>query len=105
MRASGYIGVATNNTAEYLAVINALAAALKAGYRSVHLFSDSELVVRQIRGEYRVRKEHLRPLWSQVAALCEKCECCNVESVPREHRMIGMADRMCNDLLDLLADH
>ncbi len=97
--------MATNNTAEYLAVINALAAALKAGYRSVHLFSDSELVVRQIRGEYRVKKEHLRPLWEQVAILRKKYDYCRVESVPRDHRMIGMADRMCNDLLDLLADH
>lgn len=99
-REAGFLGIATNNVAEYQAVIHALSAARARGYRVVALSSDSELVVRQIRGEYQVRKAHLRPLYEQVKALAEEFTTLAFRAVPRSHPCIALADRLCNDILD-----
>jgi ribonuclease HI len=97
---TGFLGIATNNIAEYQAVIHALTAAKVRGYRAAALFSDSELVVRQVRGEYQVRKAHLRPLYDRVMALAGEFSSLTFRAVPRTHPRIALADRLCNDTLD-----
>ena len=69
---SQYIGEATNNQAEYQAVIAALKAALKFKATEVTLYLDSELVVRQLAGSYKVRNLFLFPLYKEAAELCKK---------------------------------
>ena len=59
---SAYIGLATNNVAEYRALLMALEEAGRHGAQSITVYSDSELLVRQMNGEYRVKAAHLRPL-------------------------------------------
>jgi ribonuclease HI len=97
---SGFLGTTTNNVAEYQAVIHAMAAALRRGHRAAALYSDSELVVRQIRGEYQVRKAHLRPLYEQVRTLAKDFTTLTFRAVPRSNPCIALADRLCNDTLD-----
>lgn len=97
---AGYIGEATNNIAEYQAVIHALteARALTAG--TVVVSSDSELVVRQITGVYRVRQPHLARLHSEVVRLIGHFDRVTFSSVPRTERHIQAADALCNRCLD-----
>ena len=63
------IGNTTNNQAEYRAIIAALEKALSMGADSIELCSDSELVVKQVKGQYRVKKDTLKPLYEQVMQL------------------------------------
>jgi ribonuclease HI len=97
---SAYIGTATNNVAEYHAVINGLDAAR--GFTSGRLTvrSDSELVVRQLTGRYRITKEHLAGLAEEVRRRMRHFTEVRFESVPREHPCIQVADRLCNETLD-----
>jgi len=78
------IGRATNNQAEYRAIIAALEKAIGLGARQADIRSDSELVVRQINGRYRVKKASLRPLYLQVGQLLSQFEDFTVTHVPRE---------------------
>jgi ribonuclease HI len=80
---SEYIGIGTNNIAEYTAVIRALETAHTMGETEVHVKSDSQLVVRQLNGEYRVRDPGLRPLRERVGQLCKGLEV-HFEHIPRE---------------------
>lgn len=95
-----FLGEMTNNEAEYHAVINALLAAKKHGAQSIRVCSDSQLVIRQLKGEYRVNKPNLRILHAKVR-LCEK-DYLLVEysSVRRDHPRIQEADMLCNRVLD-----
>ena len=77
------IGRSTNNQAEYRAVIAALEKAVKLGATHVDLFSDSELLVRQIKGQYRVKKAELKPLYQQVKHLQGLLQGFTVTHVPR----------------------
>jgi len=97
---SGFLGKTTNNVAEYNAVIHALQAAKDKGYKTVEIYSDSELVVKQINGQYQVRKAHLRPLWEEVKKLQSCFEYTVFNSVPRSDRYVSVADQMCNETLD-----
>jgi ribonuclease HI len=97
---SGYIGIATNNVAEYRAVINGLRAAQAFTQGRLKVRSDSELVVRQLTGRYRIRKEHLMVLADEVRQLVQGFAAVGFESVPREHPYIQVADRLCNEVLD-----
>lgn len=97
---SGYAGVATNNTAEYLAVIHALDAAAERTDRDVSVYSDSELVVRQMNGEYRVNKEHLKKLKAEVLDRTRLFRSVNFISVRRTNPFTARADRLCNEELD-----
>jgi ribonuclease HI len=101
---SAFIGTNTNNVAEYHAVINALQEALRAGWRRAALYSDSELVVRQITGRYRVRKAHLAPLLKEVLTLRDRFEEISFQSVPRSNPHISRADHLCNRMLDRESD-
>lgn len=87
-----YIGRATNNVAEYTALIYALQAALLRGARRVHVRMDSELVARQMAGVYRVREESLRELHAQCRHLVGGFEAWRIEAVPREQNT--EADRL-----------
>jgi ribonuclease HI len=77
------IGRSTNNQAEYRAVIAALEKAIKLGATHVDLYSDSELLVRQIKGQYRVKKAELKPLYQQVKYLQGLLQGFTVTHVPR----------------------
>src|SRR5580658_5117651 len=67
-----YIGHATNNVAEYMALIDALRQAKKLGARNLLVRGDSELIIKQMRGEYRVKNEALRDLYSEAEKLASQ---------------------------------
>ena len=93
------IGKATNNQAEYRAVIMALEWAISRGFRRVVLHSDSELVVKQITGEYAVRSHSLRDLNLRVKELLSGLEW-KAMNHPREEPHISQCDELVNKALD-----
>jgi ribonuclease HI len=94
----GYLGQATNNVAEYRGLIHALRWALARGARHVQIRSDSELVVKQLNGQYRVKHPAMVPLHSEAAGLLGRFERASVVHVPREANRA--ADRLANQALD-----
>ena len=92
------IGVATNNVAEYSALIAGLEKAHELGLREVEVVSDSELMVKQMLGEYRVKNDALRELSSQAARLARAIGSVTYTAVRREHN--ELADRLVNEALD-----
>jgi ribonuclease HI len=92
------IGVATNNVAEYRGLIAGLARAVEAGVDEVEVVSDSELIVKQMRGEYRVKNEALRTLSLEAATLARKIGRVTYTAVRREHN--ELADQLVNEALD-----
>jgi ribonuclease HI len=92
------IGIATNNVAEYSALIAGLEKAVELGVRDVEVVSDSELMVKQMRGEYRVKNEALRELSLQAARLAREVGTVTYTAVRREHN--ELADRLVNEALD-----
>ncbi len=97
-RISRTIGRATNNQAEYRAVIAALEEALKLGATQVVIRLDSELVVRQLSGQYRVRQAALQPLHRQVTGLLGQFRHFTINHIPRQQN--AEADRLANLALD-----
>jgi ribonuclease HI len=95
----GCIGRMTNNQAEYIALVRALehAARLGTGHR-VHILSDSELMVKQMRGEYRVKNEELRDLYEQARELAGRFASVDFRHIRREQNK--RADALCNEALD-----
>jgi ribonuclease HI len=96
-RISRHIGRATNNQAEYRAIISALEEAIRLGAGAVDIKSDSELVVRQLKGRYRVKKATLRPLYQQVVQLIGSLEAFTITHIPRTQNR--EADRLANRAL------
>ena len=92
------IGVATNNVAEYSALIAGLEKALELGVGEVEVVSDSELMVKQMRGEYRVKNEALRGLFLEASRLARQLGNVSYTAVRREHNKL--ADQLVNDALD-----
>ena len=92
------IGVATNNVAEYRALIAGLEAALAHGVKELEVVSDSELLVKQMRGEYKVKNAALKTLSTQAAALGRGLDSVSYTAVRREHN--ELADRLVNEALD-----
>ena len=92
------IGIATNNVAEYSALIAGLEKALELAVPEVEVISDSELLVKQMNGEYRVRNEALRELSSRAARLARQIGNVSYRAVRREHN--ELADRLVNEALD-----
>jgi ribonuclease HI len=92
------IGVATNNVAEYAALVAGLRRAAEAGVDELEVVSDSELLVKQMRGEYRVKNEALRQLFLEASALARRLEKVTYSHVRREHN--ELADRLVNEALD-----
>ena len=93
-----YIGVATNNQAEYRALISALESAKEMGATEIAVFMDSELIVKQLKGEYRVRDAGLSPLYLKVHNLRAGFRKFFVSHVPREKNK--EADKLVNEAID-----
>jgi probable phosphoglycerate mutase len=92
------IGVATNNVAEYRALVAGLERALELGVTELVVISDSELVVKQMRGEYKVKNAALRELSAEAARLARRIGNVSYAAVRREHN--ELADSLVNDALD-----
>jgi len=95
------IGTATNNVAEYRGLLAGLEAALERGVEEVEVVSDSELLVKQMRGEYKVKNETLRELVDDAEALARRLKRVRYTAVRREHN--ELADRLVNEALDSAA--
>jgi ribonuclease HI len=93
-----YLGVATNNVAEWTALLIGLEAAAERGIRRLAVRLDSELVVKQLRGEYRVKHADLQPLYKRAVTLLRRFEEVDVQHVPRKQN--SLADRLVNRVLD-----
>ncbi len=98
MEISDYIGIATNNEAEYYALLKALEAARKLGARSVSVYADSELVVRQLKGEYAVKSPKLRPLFMEAQRLKNGFDKFTIEHIQRKKN--ARADMLANIGID-----
>ena len=92
------IGVATNNAAEYRALLAGLVRAADAGIAELEVVSDSELLVKQMRGEYRVKNAALRELWGEAQSLVLRFDRVVFSAVRREEN--ELADRLVNEALD-----
>ena len=92
------IGVATNNVAEYRALVAGLEKAVEVGVSELEVISDSELMVKQMRGEYRVKNEALRDLSAQASRLAGKLGSVSYKAVRREQNKL--ADQLVNEALD-----
>ena len=92
------IGIATNNVAEYRALIAGLERAVELQVPEVEVVSDSELLVKQMRGEYRVKNEALRDLSLEATRLARKLTKVEYRHVVREQN--ELADRLVNEALD-----
>ena len=97
-----FIGQTTNNVAEYTAIIKALEAVKEIGAKELTVFSDSELLVRQINGKYKVKSEQIRPLFQQAVKLLGEFENYKVRFVPRQKNQ--EADKLVNQALNLEQD-
>jgi len=95
------IGTATNNVAEYRGLIAGLRQALELGVTELDVVSDSELMVKQMRGEYRVKNEALRKLADEAGRLARQLGVVDYRHVKRAHN--ELADRLVNEALDALA--
>jgi ribonuclease HI len=97
---SKYLGKKTNNEAEYEAVILALKEAANQKFIKIKLYSDSELVIKQINGEYKVKQDHLKKKIEEVQILSQYFTSASFKNVPRGNEYIKKCDKMCNDVLD-----
>ena len=97
------IGVATNNVAEYRALVAGLEKALELAVDDLDVVSDSELLVKQMRGEYRVKNEALRDLRDEAEATARRIGRVRYTAVRREHN--ELADRLVNEALDADAEN
>ena len=95
---SEYLGVATNNVAEYRALLLALACAAETGYRRIDVCMDSELIVRQLNGQYRVKDAKIVPLHAKARHLLRSFDEATITHVRREQNK--EADRLVNAALD-----
>jgi len=92
------IGVATNNVAEYAALVAGLERAVEVGVDELEVVSDSELLVKQMRGEYRVKNRALQDLFLEASELARKLQRVTYTAVRREHN--ELADSLVNEALD-----
>ena len=92
------IGVATNNVAEYRALVEGLRKAVELQVDELEVVSDSELLVHQMRGEYKVKNAALRELWEEAGDLADRIGQVRYTAVRREHN--ELADRLVNEALD-----
>jgi ribonuclease HI len=97
-RANEYIGETTNNVAEYRALLLGLDRARALGVRDLEIVNDSQLIARQLTGEYRVKKEDLRLLHDQARQALGAFARWSIQSVPREQNEV--ADALVNEAID-----
>ncbi|MDW7772384.1 MAG: ribonuclease HI family protein [Desulfobulbaceae bacterium] len=93
-----YLGKCTNNAAEYRALVTGLESALAAGCKKLNIFLDSELIVRQVQGIYKVKNEQLKPLHAQVEKLLTGLRFWTIKHIPREKNF--RADELANKAVD-----
>jgi ribonuclease HI len=94
-----YLGIMTNNQAEYEALLHALAAAALDRDTEIEVYSDSELLVRQLNGEYRVKDEGLKPRWHAACHALRQAGGATVSHVRRAEN--ALADTLANRAIDL----
>jgi ribonuclease HI len=94
-----YIGKSTNNIAEYMALIRGLEEVLIRGFKSATFYSDSELLVKQLNGEYKVKHENLVPLHYHILTLIDRMKDFSIKHVTRDKN--EHADKMANEGIDL----
>lgn len=92
------IGEGTNNNAEYIALIRGLTGAIKAGVHEIDVFSDADLVVKQMGGQYKVKSLELRPLWQEAQGLSRQFRRFRMRHIPRAKNKT--ADALVNQALD-----
>jgi ribonuclease HI len=92
------IGVATNNVAEYSALVAGLERAVEVGVAELEVVSDSELMVKQMRGEYKVKNRALQDLFLDASRIARKVDRVTYTAVRREHN--ELADSLVNEALD-----
>jgi ribonuclease HI len=97
-KAKKFLGHCTNNIAEYHALILGLGEALGQGAADISIYLDSELLVRQIQGIYRVKNPALKPLMLEIRGLLDRFDTWEVEHVPRSEN--ALADQLANDAID-----
>lgn len=100
--AGHFLGRTTNNVAEYEGLVRALELAASIGVRRLTLHSDSQLLVRQLTGQYRVKSAELRPLFERAQSLLRRFERWSIEHVRREHN--ARADALANRAMDAQTD-
>jgi ribonuclease HI len=93
-----YLGETTNNVAEYQALLLGLAEAHRLGVKKLRVLADSELMVKQLTGRYRVKSPHLIPLWREALNALKKFESWAIAHVPREEN--HLADEAANRAID-----
>jgi ribonuclease HI len=94
----GGLAITTNNVAEYHGLLAALGWAVEHGEQDVHIRADSELLVKQMRGEYRVKNPGLQPLYEEAQSLARRLARVTFEHVRREFNQD--ADRLANEAMD-----
>ena len=98
VRIAEYLGTGTNNYAEYSALLTALRFAVYSRCEALHIFADSELVVKQIKGEYQVKNENIRPLYDIAVRWIAQVPQFTIEHVRRENNK--EADKLANLAMD-----
>jgi ribonuclease H / adenosylcobalamin/alpha-ribazole phosphatase len=98
---SEFLGVQTNNVAEYTAVVRALTLAAELGAREVVMLLDSKLIVEQLAGRWRVKDAKLIPLWEASRRLLRGLDRWSATHVPRAQNTL--ADALCNEAIDRVA--
>jgi ribonuclease HI len=101
-RVARYLGKATNNVAEYQALLLGLEMALNRGVKRLKIFADSQLMVEQLNGGYQVKSPHLKPLWRQAMQALEKFEAYAIAHIDRA--LNAEADRLANQAIDRQAE-
>ena len=97
-KGGGYLGSTTNNVAEYQALIKGVEKCRELKIKKIIIRMDSQLVVRQIEGSYKVKTPHLRPLYVEAQTLLSTLESFSIEHVRREEN--SLADSLANLALD-----
>jgi ribonuclease HI len=94
------IGIETNNVAEWTALFRGFQNAVEEGFQSLHFFLDSELVVKQMKGEYKIKKPELQSIKAKIDPLIDLVQSVKFQHIPREKNK--EADRLANEALDKL---
>lgn len=93
------IGIATNNVAEYKALLQGISKAIELGYDELDVFIDSQLIEKQIKGEYKVKSQDLLPYYKSLIEIIKSLKCFQISHVKREFNK--RADALVNEALDL----
>ena len=96
-----YLGAISNNSSEYMGLILLLTSAYSGGIRDITIVQDSELVSRQMTGQYQVKAEHLKPLYATAKHLAGQFDSIKFTTVPRDHPQISVCDRAADLILSM----